>query len=114
MKKLTVICLLSLLFISCECNNCADHRKFVVTDFSKKRVDTLFPNESKTYVGYLVKVKGKTNDSIKISRKGYNDIILNGEIDTLISNDYYGTEDVIWIFNPYNATHGQLEIEYKL
>lgn len=39
---------------------------------------------------------------------------LYGTIDTLINGDYYGTENVIWTFDPYRATKGKLEIEYGL
>lgn len=100
--------------MSCDCKNCGDHREFVITDFSKKRVDTLIPYENKSYVAYFIKVKGNVNDTIKIQREGYYDINLYGIIDTLINGDYYGPENVIWTFDPYRATKGKLEIEYGL
>ena len=28
--------------------------------------------------------------------------------------DYYGTENIIWVFEPYKATKGKLKIEYGL
>jgi len=110
MKKIKILIISFLVFASCG----KDYRKFTITDFSKKRIDTLRPYGYKSYVSYYIKIKGHTNDSIKIFRKGYYDIILSGNIDTLINGDYYGTEKVIWVFDPYNATEGELEIEYGL
>ena len=113
MKNL-ILLLVPFFIISCVNNFDKDHKKFVVTDFSKKRVDTLIPYESKTYVGYYIKIKGKVDDSVKIQREGYYDIILSKKIDTLINGNYYGTEIVIWTFDPYKAKTGKLEIEYGL
>ena len=114
MKKIAIGCLLYFLALGCNCKNCGDHRKFTVTDFTQKRMDTLVPLEHKSYVGYFAKIKGNVNDTIQFRREGYFDINLFGEIDTLINGDYYGTEDIIWIFDPYKATEGELEIEYGL
>ena len=104
---------ISLVF-SCELYTGKDHRKFTVTDFSKKRVDTLIPCDDKSYYAYYIKVKGQINDSIKIQREGYFDVILSGKVDTLINGDYYGKDTVIWTFDPYRAKKGKLEIEYAL
>lgn len=98
-------------FVSC---NTQDKKKITIIDFSKIRIDTLRPYDNKSYVGYYIKVKGNVNDSIKIQRKGYYDVILTGEIDTLINGDYYGGENVIFIFKPYLANQGKVEIEYSL
>lgn len=106
----TVLVFLGFLFISCN----KDYRKFTVTDFSKVRVDTLVPYKNKTYVSFIIKVKGFSDDTIKIKRDGYYDIKFSGEVDTLLNSDYYGTHDVICIFDPYKATEGELEIEYSL
>lgn len=114
MKKVLISFVLSILFLSCDCKNCGDHREFVIAEFSKKRVDILIPYENKSYVAYFIKVKGNVNDTIKIQREGYYDMNLYGTIDTLINGDYYGTENVIWTFDPYRATKGKLEIEYGL
>lgn len=116
MKKVLFNFLLPILILSCDCKNCGDHRNFVVTDFSKKRVDTLIPYENKTYVGYFIKVKGNVNDTIKIQTVNYGGhyTIPPGEIDTLLNADYYGTDTLIWAFDPYKATKGKLKIEYSL
>lgn len=99
------------IFTSC---NEKDKKIFTITDFSKIRIDTLKPYNNKSYVGYYIKVKGNVNDSIKIQRKGYYDIILTGQLDTIINGDYYGGENVIFIFKPYLANKGKIEIEYSL
>lgn len=101
-----------------SCNK--DYRKFRVDDFSKLRVDTLQPYKWKDYspihgyVMYNITIKGYTNDTVKIKHEGGIDINLFGKIDTIIQNDYYGEYDIIVTFDPYKATRGKLEIEYKL
>jgi len=103
---LSVFCI-----ISCKTK---DRKKITITDFSKIRIDTLKPYDNKSYVGFYIKLKGYANDSIKIQRKGYYDVILTGQLDTIINGDYYGGEDVIFVFKPYLANKGKIEIEYSL
>lgn len=110
MKNIKLLFIVSI-FISC---NTKDRRQFIVNDFSQIRIDTLKPNKNKSYVSLYIKLNGYVNDSIKIQRKGYYDILLSGQLDTLINVDYYGNQDVIFIFNPYLANNGKLEIEYSL
>lgn len=112
MRNTTLI--LFVLILSCASKQNEDYLKFRLIDFSKKRTDTLTPLKSKSYNSFYIKAKGFSNDSIKIKRNGYYDIILSGNIDTLINGDYYGTENIIWTFEPYKATKGELEIEYGL
>ncbi len=114
MKSIIIIFFGLILIFSCERKQSRDYKKFTVTDFSKKRIDTLKPHKNKSYYAYYIKVKGYVSDSVKMKRKGYYDIILSGKIDTLINGDYYGTGEIIWIFDPYKATKGKLEIEYSL
>jgi len=113
-NKIILVSFGLILAFSCYDNKGSDYKKFTVTDFSKKRIDTLKPHENKSYYAYYIKVKGHVSDSVKIKRKGYYDIILSGKIDTLINGDYYGTEEIIWIFDPYKASQGKLKIEYSL
>ena len=110
MRKLIVSILFLIIITSCN----KDKRRFTVTDFSKVRIDTLVPYEHKTYTGFIVRVKGYVNDTIKIKREGYYDINFSGKVDTLLNSDYYGTYDVICVFDPYKATEGKLKIEYSL
>ena len=114
MKKAFICFVILSLVISCDCHNCRDNRKFIVEDFSKKRVDTLIPYKNKTYVSFVIRVKGNVDDTIKIKREGYYEILLSDKVDTSINGDYYGTEDIIWTFDPYKAKTGKLEIEYSL
>ncbi|NJB38208.1 hypothetical protein [Croceivirga sp. JEA036] len=115
MKKIAICFLLYNLIISCNCNNRGDQINFLITDFTKQRVDTLVPYKNKSYITYYIKIKGKVNDTIKIQRKDYGHyFILPGHVDTLLNGDYYGTENIIWTFDPYKATKGELKIEYSL
>lgn len=114
MKVKPLILLVFLLFSLSNCNNHLIRKKIVITDFSKKRIDTLEPNNLASHVGYYIKIKGHSNDSIKINLSGYNDIKLSGKIDTLMNGDYYGGEKMIFTFSPYKATKGNLEVEYGI
>lgn len=111
MKRFTILIIIGFVFFSC---NNKDYRKFTVVDFSKKRIDTLIPYKNKTYVSFVIKVKGYTNDTVKIKRIGYFDIILSGQLDTIINYDYYGSHNIKCVFDPYKATEGKLKIEYSL
>jgi hypothetical protein len=114
MKNLIIIFLISVSILSCDKTKRSDLKKIKLIDFTQKKIDTLIPYKSKTYYSYYVKVKGEINDSVKIKRKDHYDIILIGNIDTLINGDYYGNEKIIWVFDPFKATKGELEIEYGL
>ncbi len=106
--------IVSILSLVCTFSCSKDYRKIKMTDFSKRRVDTLIPYKYKDYIMYNLKVKGFTNDTVKIRHKGGKGIKLSGYIDTLFQSDYYGTDTIIEIFDPYKAKKGNLEIEYKL
>ena len=110
MKNIVLI-IAVLIFTSCDKYD-KDYSKFTVTSFSNKRIDTLVPSENKSYVSLYVKIKGYTNDTIKIS--GIFGMNLSGTIDTLVTGDYYGTHKIICVFDPYKATKGKLDIEYGL
>lgn len=109
-----------LLILTLQSCGSKDYKKFTITDFSKKRVDTLIPYKWKkkspfhSYVMYNIKVKGYVNDTIKIKHNGWLDINLVGKIDTLIQTDYYGTNKKVVVFDPYRATRGKVDIEYSL
>ncbi|MFN0729825.1 hypothetical protein [Polaribacter gochangensis] len=108
MKKLIFIFAI-VLITSCDKQ---DRVKFTVTDFSKKRIDTLKPIEGKSYFGSFFKINGFVNDTIRIQPYFGNGLV--GEIDTIVRVDYYGGLNVIIEFDPYKATEGKLEIEYNL
>ncbi len=105
-----VLIILSMFFMV-SCNK--DYRKYRVTDFSKKRVDTLVPYKHfKSYYSAYVKVKGYANDTIKLD--GIFPLKLTGNIDTIVNIDYYGQTYLISTFDQYKATEGDLEIECSL
>lgn len=101
-----------LLISSCSSYDKRDHISFTVEDFNEVREDTLVPNDHGEYLSFNIQVKGHVNDTSKIEIDGHFDLNLYGEIDTIIKNDYYGTETKIITFNPYRATNGNLEIRY--
>lgn len=114
MKFIKLFIVLSIItFISCITYQ-KDKRNFIVNDFSTSRIDTLKPYDNKSYTQFYIKINGYVNDSIKIQRKGYYDIILVGKLDTIINGDYYGKEEIVFVFNPFHAKEGKLEIEYSL
>jgi hypothetical protein len=64
-----------------------------------------------------INVKGYTNDTVKINYNLYGgtNFFLSGKIDTmLVKTDYYGEGPVTLEFDPYKASNGELEIEFKL
>lgn len=113
-KKYFILTLLMVLSNSC----CNDYEKIVIRDFSKTKEVILTPCEWKikspihSYTSFIIKVKGHVNDTIKI--KGEYNLKLSNIIDTIFNGDYYGTHDVICVFDPYKATEGELEIEFSL
>ncbi len=106
--------ILIILFFSSCCYEKNDTRTFEVLDFSKERIDTLIPLNNKSYVSYFIKVKGFSNDTILFKSNYFYDIKLSGEIDTIISGDYYGKDTIIISFKPYKAINGNLKIKYSL
>lgn len=92
-----------------------DSIKWSVSDFAKPKSITLKPYNWKTYTTINVKVKGYVNDTIKIVQgKPYYDILLLGELDTIIQMDYYGQIDRVFTFEPFRATEGKIEINISL
>jgi len=111
--KIRLLFVSIIVFLSCNSKK-SDHIRFNLIDFTKKRIDTLKPLENKSYVSYYVKVKGYTNDTIRITSKFFYDIKLSGNIDTLFSGDYYGKDEIVLTLKPYKAKKGKLEVEYSL
>ena len=99
-----------------SCREREDRKSITITDFSKSFSDTLYPNENSTYAAVSVEIKGEVNDSIILEFHARDAIPLyfNGRIDERITFDYYGGGPQIFIFKPYKATEGKLEIKYGL
>jgi len=110
MKK--YICIVLILFLSSCVRN--DRNKLIITEFNKKIVDTLHPY-NKSYTAYNINIKGYINDSIRIGfgPDSYSFYFV-GEIDEKLIFDYYGQFERLFIFDPYKATEGRLEIKYGL
>ena len=72
----------------------------------------------RSYSTYYIRVKGYANDSIRIipgqEGDGTNSFYYSCNIDEELRMDYYGTFTQYFTFDPYNATEGELNIEYKL
>lgn len=115
LKKTGVLIFSLIIFNSCNKNE--DRKKIIINDFSKTRKDTLIPKNIQSYYSSTIEVNGFSNDTILIKRFLTNSIYnikLFGEIDTIIRSDYYGKNKIIFIFNPYLATKGKLNIKYSL
>lgn len=114
-KKGSVLIFSLIIFYSCNENK--NRKKIIINDFSKIRKDTLIPKNIQSYYSSTIQVNGYSNDTILI-KKFINNSICNiklfGKIDTIIRSDYYGKNKVIFIFNPYTATKGKLNIKYSL
>jgi hypothetical protein len=114
-KKVSVLIFSLIIFYSCNKNE--DRKKIIINNFSKIRKDTLIPKNIQSYYSSTIEVNGFSNDTILIKRFLTNSIYnikLFGKIDTIVSSDYYGKNKIIYIFNPYLATKGKLNIEYSL
>jgi hypothetical protein len=113
MKK--TVLLITSCFILVSCNK--DKTHIEITNFSEKKVVTLEPYKWKPYAMLSIKVKGYTNDTIRLNYNLYGgtDFYLSGKLDTLlVQTDYYGEGPITLIFDPYIATEGKLEIEFNL
>ena len=111
--KYLIIFLSFFMMTSCSLSS---KKKHIVTDFSKKIVDTITPDaDCKNYSNKYFTVKGFANDtvSLKINEDGTNFYFV-GKIDTLINGDYYGTFNQVFYFDPYKAKNGKLEIEFGM
>ena len=96
------------------CSN-KDRAKLEITDFSKKQTIVLEPYKFIPYTFINIKVKGYINDTVKIIQgPDLYDINLSGDIDTIRKIEYYGEGSRTFIFDPYKATEGKLEIEFNL
>lgn len=86
---------------------------FVITDFSRPKIDTLAPMERGIYTAALFKIEGYCNDTIKIKFNGF-ELKYSGIINDHLNLDYYGSHKVDFMFIPYRATKGKLSISYGI
>ncbi|WMN06111.1 hypothetical protein QYS48_31630 [Marivirga arenosa] len=106
--------LLFIAFAFISCSPTTDEADITFSDFDSPQEVELIPYEDKTYVSWAIQAKGYVNDSIKIKRDGYYDIVLTGTIDTLINGDYYGKKVVKYTIDPYRAKNGSIELSFSL
>lgn len=110
---LAAICCLTL--FTAACSNSEVIKKYTITDFTKSITDTLSPVKGEIYTTQLIKLKGQVDDTIFVSfGKGtYKHYFVN-DIDITINPDYYGGHDAIFVFDPYRATKGKLDIKFSI
>lgn len=112
-KLLSILFILSICLSSCN----RDKIKLNITDFSKTKTVTLKPYKWYPYAMLKIRVKGYTNDTIRLNYNlyGNTNFYVSGDIDTLlVQTDYYGEGPVTLTFDPYKATDGKLEIDFGL
>lgn len=88
-------------------------RKIKITDFSKTYADTLRPKKDASYASSVLLIKGHVNDTVMVSFYGI-ERKFNGIVDEKLDTDYYGMIDVYFMFDPMDATEGELEIQYGI
>lgn len=113
MKKFIFI-----IFIICtlvSCSNSEVKKEYTIIDFTKSISDTLSPIEDEVYTTQSIMLKGYSNDTIYVSfGKGtYKHYFVN-DIDITINPDYYGGSDAVFVFDPYRATKGKLDVKFSI
>ncbi|MCF4101885.1 hypothetical protein L1I30_09420 [Gillisia sp. M10.2A] len=112
--------LLLLLAFLTSCGNSSDKKKVTIDDFNKKFEDSLVPIPDKNYSVFYAKIKGNSNDTIRLSispiktenpKKYYYFI---GDFEKEIRSDYYGESNKYITLDPYKATEGKIELKYQL
>ncbi|MCH4824608.1 hypothetical protein ML462_15650 [Gramella lutea] len=110
--------LIAILILLSSCGNRTDKKKITIEDFDKKFIDSLIPSPDKSYAVYYIKIKGTSNDTIRITASKPSDsshyYYLNGNIEKEIRMDYYGGSKEYITFDPYKATKGKVELTYQL
>jgi hypothetical protein len=110
--------LIAILMLLSSCGNTTDNKKITIEDFDEKFTDSLTPISGKSYAVYYIKIKGTSNDTIRITASKPEDssyyYYLNGDFEKEIIMDYYGGSNQYITFDPYKATEGKVELTYRL
>ena len=113
-----VIKMMFILFFLSACGNSNDRKEIIVTDFNNKFIDSLVPNKKESYSTYYIHIEGYANDSIRIKpgkeTDNYYYFYFKDSINEELKMDYYGGETRYFLFDPYKADNGKIEITYKL
>lgn len=98
-----------------SCSNSEVKKEYTIIDFTKSISDTLSPIEGEIYTTQSIMLKGYSNDTISVSfGKGtYKHYFVN-DIDIIINPDYYGGSDAVFVFDPYRATKGKLDVKFSI
>ena len=108
---------LLIIFFFCACGKKSHELK--ITDFSTAKYDTLFPSDNNyvlfrdSYAVQLLKIKGKSNDTILIN---FGDIEKKyvGNFEDKWNVDYSGGIPVGFKFDPYRADKGEVFVSYSI
>ena len=98
-------------------NSCThkDEKEYIITKFDHPIYDTLRPLKDIGYTTKCIEVKGYVDDSIFVSfGQSYRKIYLSKKIDTIFNPDYYGESYSPFVFDPYKAKKGKLEVKFSL
>ena len=112
--------LLTLIALLSTCNSSADKKSAKIDNFEKVFIDSLVPMSDKNYSVFYAKIKGYSNDSIRLnisSDKNEDekfDYYFIGYFEKEIRMDYYGESKKYIKLDPYKATDGKLELDYQL
>ncbi|OAB28052.1 hypothetical protein SAMN05444395_103118 [Flavobacterium fryxellicola] len=114
MKILLLIIFLSC-FFSCDNIDVKREKVYKITQFDKPIYDTITPTKGEYYGAKSIEVIGYTDDTVTVSfGKGYYKHFLTKKIDTVFSTDYYGDKNAIFIFQPYKAKKGNLQLKFRI
>ena len=117
-QTMTVIKMIFILIFLSSCGRSNDEKEIIVTKFNDKIIDSLIPDKNASYSTYYIHIKGHANDSIRIKpgkeTENFNYFYFKDSINEELKIDYYGGEAKYFLFDPYKADNGKLEITYKL
>lgn len=111
MKGIITLLFLATTFLVVSCQK---ERSFTTSDFSKAVFDTLKPNKDLgKYAAAKLEIKGKVDDTIRIKFYGIDQKYF-GDFDDSLILDFYGGVNVEFMFDPYLATEGFIEVKYGI
>ncbi len=108
--------LFSVLLFLTSCSH-KDEKKYVITKFDLPIYDTIKPLKGIGYTTKCIEIKGYVDDSILVSFGRGNSntsFYLTKKIDFFINPDYYGESDAVFVFDPYKAKKGKLELTFSI
>ena len=110
--------LLTFLILLSSCENKPDRKKVTIENFNEPFVESLIPLPDKHYAVFYTKIKGNSNDTIRLNISSNNsqdssrDYYFTGDFEKEIRLDYYGGSNKYITLDPYRATEGKVELTY--